>query len=191
MKNPYSGVYMIGLAKQILKKEWDTLRLYFDNCGDIGEFKFEDLMNSSSVRGEEEVLVGKTVSMYESFPRRGYASPEAFSVVTILASSAAEKLGLSKNIAYYFGLGFGFVRTGFISYSELERKQLLFHKLFFPLGGFANNYLEFEPSLVKPKIKALFERFKCWDENPKSFEMDYLLYTNADETWKEWDKLSE
>jgi hypothetical protein len=181
---------MIGLAKQVLKKEWDTLRLYFDNCGDIGEFKFEDLANSSRVRGQEEILIGKTVSMYENFPKYGYASPEAFSVVTILVSSAAEKLGLSKDVAYSFGLGFGFVRTGFISYSELEMKQLLFYKLFFPLGAFANNYLEFEPSLVKPKIKALFERFKCWDENPKSCETDYLLYAKVDENWKEWDEIS-
>ncbi len=182
---------MIGLAKQIQKKEWDTLRLYFDWCGDIGEFEFEDLMNYSSTAGEEEVLVGKTVSMYESFPKRGYASPEAFSVVTILASSAAEKLGLSKNIADSFGLGFAFVRTGFISYSELEPKQLLFHRLFFPLGRFANNYLEFEPSLVKPKMKALFERFKSWDENPARFEVDYLLLKKTSENWKEWDKLVE
>jgi hypothetical protein len=182
---------MIGLVKQILKKEWDTLRVYFDNCGDIGEFKFEDLMNSSWVRGEEEVLIGKTVGMYESFPNEGYASPEAFSVVTILVSSAAEKLGLRKNIAYSFGLGFGFVRTGFISYSELERKQVLFHKLFSPLGAFENNYLDFEPSLVRPKIKALFERFKSWDENSKSFETDYALFAKAAENWKEWDKISE
>lgn len=182
---------MIGLAKQILKKEWDTLRLYFDNCGDIGEFKLEDIINSSMVRGQEEVLIGKAVGMYESFPKYGYASPEAFSVVTILVSSAAEKLGLSKDVAYSFGLGFGFARTGFISYSELELKQLLFHKLFFPLGAFRNNYLDFEPSLVKPKIKALFERFKYWDEHPKSLETDYALYARADENWKEWNKISE
>jgi hypothetical protein len=182
---------MIGLAKQILKKERNTLQLYFDNCGDIGEFKFEDLMNSSSVTGQEEALIGKTLSMYESFPKCGYASPEAFSVVTVLASRAAEKLGLSKDIAYSFGLGFGFVRTGFISYSESEGKQLLFHKLFFPLGALANNYLQFEPSLVKPKIKALFKRFKCWDENPKSFDTDFALYAKTDENWKEWDEILE
>lgn len=182
---------MIGLAKQILKKERNTLRLYFDYCGDIGEFKFDDLMNSSSVAGEEEALIGKIARIYESFPNSGYASPEPFSVITILASSAAEKLGLSKNIAYSFGLGFEYVRTGFISYSELEPKQLLFHKLFFPLGRFANHYLEFEPSQVRPKIKTLFERFESWDENPVLFEMDYLLYTKTDENWKEWDKLSE
>ena len=182
---------MIGLAKRILKKEWDTLRLYFDKCGDIGEFKFEELMNSSSVAGDEEILIGKTVCMYESFPKYGYASPEAFTVVTTLASSAAEKLGLSNDIAYSFGLGFGFVRTGFISYSESEGKQLLFHRLFFPLGSLANNYLEFEPSLVRPKLKALIERFKYWDENPRSFETDYALYLKADENWKEWDEISE
>ena len=182
---------MIRLARQVLKKEWDILRLYFDNCGDIGEFKFDDIMNSSSEKGGEEALIGETISMYESFPKCGYASPEAFSVVTILVSSAAEKLGLSKDIAYSFGLGFGFVRTGFISYSELEGKQVLFHKLFSPLGALANIYLDFEPSLIKPKIKALFERFKSWDENPKSFELDFRLYTEADKNWKEWDKISE
>jgi hypothetical protein len=181
---------MIGLAKQILKKEWDTLRLYFDNCGDIGEFKFEDLMNSSWVRGEEELLIGNTVGIYDSFPNHGYASPEAFSVVAILVSTAADKLGLSKEVACSFGLGFAFARTGFISYSELDLKQIRFYKFFFPLGAFANNYLDFEPSLVRPKIKVLFERFKHWDEHPKSFETDCALYATADENWDEWDEIS-
>jgi hypothetical protein len=181
---------MIGLAHKILKKEWDTLRLYFDDCGDIGEFKFEDLMNSSWPRGEEEVLIGKIVRMYENFPKYGYASPEAFSVLTILVSNAAEKLGLSKDTAYSFGLGFGFVRTGFISSSKLEPKQILFYKLFFPLGAVVNNYLEFEPSLVKPKIKALFERFKLWDNYPESYFNDYMSYTNMEQSWKDWDEIS-
>ena len=181
---------MIGLAKRILKKEWDTLRLYFDKCGDIGEFKFEELMNSSPVSGEEEVLIGKTISMYESFPKCGYASPEAFSVVTILASNAAEKVGLSKESARSFGLGFGFVRTGSISPADLEPKQLIFYKLFFPLGAVANNYLDFEPSLVKPKIKALSERFKLWDNCPKSYLDDYTVYKDMEQAWKDWDEIS-
>ena len=66
---------MIGLSKQILRKEWDTLRVYFDDCGDIGDFKLEDLVNSSWVRGNEEALIGKTLKMYESFPKYGYATP--------------------------------------------------------------------------------------------------------------------
>ena len=181
---------MIGLSKQILKKEWDTLRIYFDDCGDIGEFKMEDLMNSSWVRGEEEALIVKTLRMYESFPIYGYASPEAFSVFTILVSSAAEKLGLNNDIAYSFGLGFGFVRTGFISRSELEPKQIIFYKLFFPLGAVANNYLDFEPSLVKPKIKALFERFKLWDSSPESYLDDYMAYKDIEQAWKDWDEIN-
>ena len=181
---------MIGLSKQILKKEWDTLRIYFDDCGDIGEFKLEDLMNSSWVRGEEEALIVKTLRMYESFPIYGYASPEAFSVFTILVSSAAEKLGLNNDIAYSFGLGFGFVRTGFISHSELEPKQIIFYKLFFPLGAVANNYLDFEPSLVKPKIKALFERFKLWDSSPESYLDDYMAYKDIEQAWKDWDEIN-
>jgi hypothetical protein len=181
---------MIGLSKQILKKEWDTLRLYFDNCGDIGEFKFDELMNSPWVRGGEESLIGKTVSMYESFPKCGYASREAFSVVTILVSIAAEKLELNKDMAYSFGLGFGFVRTGFISHSELDPKQIIFYKLFFPLGAVANNYLDFEPSLVKPKIKGLFERFKLWDNCPESYVNDYMSFENMEQSWKDWDEIS-
>jgi hypothetical protein len=181
---------MIGLSKQILKKEWDTLRLYFDECGDIGEFSLEDLMNSAWVRGGEEALIGRTLSMYESFPKYGYASPEAFSVVTILASNAAEKLGLSKDFAHSFGLGFGFVRTGFISHSELEPKQMIFHKFFFPLGTVANNYLDFEPSLVKPKIKALLERFKLWDACPESYLDDYVAFKDIEQSWKHWDEIS-
>jgi hypothetical protein len=181
---------MIGLSKQILKKEWDTLRLYFDDCGDIGEFKFDDLMNSSWVRGEEEALIGKTLRMYDSFPKCGYASREAFSVVTILVSSAAEKLGLRKDIAYSFGLGFGLVRTGLISHPELEPKQIIFYKLFFPLGAVVNNYLDFEPSLVKPKIKALFERFKHWDDCPESYLDDYKEYKDIERSWKDWDEIN-
>ena len=181
---------MIGLSKQILKKEWDTLRLYFDDCGDIGEFKFDDLMDSSWVRGEEEALIGRTLRMYESFPKYGYASREAFSVVTILASYAAEKVGHSKDSAHSFGLGFGFVRTGLISTSELEPKQLIFYKLFFPLGAVANNYLDFEPSLVKPKIKALSERFKLWDDCPETFLDDCKAYKDIEQSWKDWDEVS-
>jgi hypothetical protein len=182
---------MIGLSKQILRKEWDTLRLYFDDCGDIGEFKLDDLMKSPWVRGEEEALIGKTLRMYESFPKYGYASPEAFSVVTILASYAAEKVGLGKDSAHSFGLGFGFVRTGLISHSELEPKQLIFYKFFFPLGAVANNYLDFEPSLVKPKIKALSERFKLWDDCPETFLDDYKTYKDIERSWKDWDEISE
>lgn len=181
---------MIGLAKQILRKEWDTLRIYFNDCGDIGEFKLEDLVNSSWVRGKEEALIGKTLKMYESFPKNGYASAEAFSVFTILVSSAAEKAGLSKEIAHSFGLGFGFVRTGFISHSELEPKQMIFYKFFFPLGSVANNYLDFEPSFVKPKIKALFERFKRWDDCPESYLDDYTAYKDVEQAWKDWDEVN-
>lgn len=181
---------MIGLSKQILRKEWDTLRVYFDDCGDIGEFKLEDLVNSSWVRGNEEALIGKTLKMYESFPKYGYATPEAFSVFTILVSSAAQKVGLSEDIAHSFGLGFGFVRTGFISYSELEPKQMIFYKLFFPLGAVANHYLDFEPSSVKPKMKALFDRFKLWDNRPESYVDDYMVYKDMEQAWKDWEEIS-
>jgi len=59
------------------------------------------------------------------------------------------------------------------------------------LGAFVNNYLEFEPSLVKPKIKALFERFKSWDKDPETYEYNCILFTKFEENWREWDGISE
>lgn len=182
---------MIGLAKEILNIEWEILRLYFDCCGEIGEFDFEELLNSEAIKGEEEGFIAKTIAMYENFSENGYHSPDAFYVVVIMASNAAEKLGLSKGIAWSFGNGYSFVRTGFISYDSMEPKQFLFHKLFYPLGLVSSNGWDGDQSALNQKIKKVFEIFRSWDENPKSFEMDYLLYTNADENWTEWDKLSE
>jgi hypothetical protein len=182
---------MIELAKEILNIEWEIMRLYFDRCGEIGEFDFEELLNSEAMRGEEEGFIAKTVAMYENFPENGYNSPDAFYIIVIMASHAAGKLGLSREIALSFGKGYSFVRTGFISYDSIEPKQFLFHKLFYPLGSVSSIAWDDDPSVLTQKIKKVFERFRSWDENPKSFELDYLLYTKADDTWKEWDKICE
>jgi hypothetical protein len=182
---------MIELAKEILNIEWEIMRLYFDRCGEIGEFDFEELLYSEAIKGEEEGFIAKTIAMYENFSENGYNSPDAFYVIVIMASNAAEKLGLSKGVARSFGKGYSFVRTGFISYDSIEPKQFLFHRFFYPLGLVSSNGWNDDPSALNQKIKKVFERFKSWDENPKSFEMDYLLYTKADENWKEWDKTNE
>jgi len=40
---------MIELANEILNIEWEIMRLYFDRCGEIGEFDFEELLNSEAI----------------------------------------------------------------------------------------------------------------------------------------------
>jgi hypothetical protein len=60
---------MIELAKEILNIEWEIMRLYSDRCGEIGEFDFEELLNSEAIRGEEEGFIAKTVPCMKIFHR--------------------------------------------------------------------------------------------------------------------------
>ena len=82
---------MIDLASEVLYKEWESLILHMNSCGDIGELDFNELMKSDWLKGNEEVFLAKTISMFERLPECGYASPDAFYVITILAAIASGK----------------------------------------------------------------------------------------------------
>ena len=59
---------MIDLASEALYKEWESLKLHMHSCGDIGEFDFNELMESDWLKGNEEIFLAKTIGMFERLP---------------------------------------------------------------------------------------------------------------------------
>jgi hypothetical protein len=106
----------------------------------------------------------------------------------LLASRAAENLGLNEESASAFGMGYGFLKTGLVEYNTLEPRQVLFHKMFFPLGVDFN--WDFDPSLVKEKLHIVFERFKDWQNDPHLYTQDYDKSQNAEEIWEKWEEVN-
>ncbi|HSE83393.1 MAG TPA: hypothetical protein VLB01_02455 [Thermodesulfobacteriota bacterium] len=181
---------MIDRVNQIARKEWGNLRHCFEMCGDIGDFNLKDLRSSNEIfRQKYEWFKSNAIEMDKKIPQFGYATPEALNVFTILASRAAEKLGFNKGLAFAFGTGYGFVRTGLLLGNRLEPAQAIFCKLFFPLErGFE---WDFDSSVVKTKLKAVFDGFRSWQENPQIYVQDYAESQNTEETWKEWEEVNE
>jgi hypothetical protein len=61
--------------------------------------------------------------------------------------------------------------------------------MFYPSGvGF--NW-DFDPSLVKTKLKIIFERFRSWQDNPQLYTQDLVQFQSIGETWKEWEEINE
>jgi hypothetical protein len=178
---------------QIITREWEDLRCSFEMCGDIGDFNYEDLKDFKWLIGEEyEWLISKIIKMDEKLSQYGYATSEALYVFTVLAMMAAKRLGLnSENLAFNFGMGYGFVRTGLISYDRLEPKQVLFYKIFFPLGGTWDMFWGFDPYLVKEKLSIVFHRFMSWQINPQHYKEDFARSQNIEELWKAWEEANE
>lgn len=178
---------------QIVRREWEALRSAFALCGDIGDFHFEDLRDFKWLIGEEyEWLISKIIKMDEKLSQYGYATSEAMYVFAVLAMMAAKRLGLnSEKFAFNFGMGYGFVRTGLVSYQSLEPMQVLFYRLFFPLGGTWDFYWGIDPSLVQEKLRAVFNRFMSWQNNPKLYKVDIARCDNIGELWKAWDETNE
>lgn len=183
---------MIYNANKIIKREWEVLRLSFEMCGDIGEVNLDNLKNIRWVIGVEyEKLISQIIEMDEKLPQYGYATQEALNVLTLLVSIAAKKLGLRKELATAFGMGYGFARTGLVSYHRLEPKQVLFYKMFFPQGGVRILDLEFDPRFVKEKLVIVFNRFMSWQNNPQLYKEDIARCQNIGELWKAWDEANE
>ncbi|MGB7291458.1 MAG: hypothetical protein WBD99_04720, partial [Thermodesulfobacteriota bacterium] len=168
---------------QLITREWEDLRYCFEMCGDIGDVTFEDLKDIKWLVGEEyESFISKIIKMDEKLSQYGYATSEALYVFTVLAMMAAKRLGLiSENLAFNFGMGYGFVRTGLISYDRLEPMQVLFFKIFFPLGGTWDIYWGFDPCLVKEKLSIVFNRFMSWQNNPQGYKEDFARGQNIGE----------
>ncbi len=158
-------------------------------CGDIGDFNPENPgISRWLARQEYEGFISNIIEMDKKLSQYGYSTPEALNVFTILASMAAEKLGLKEELAFAFGMGYGFVRTGLVANHKLEPGQILFCKMFYPLG--VNFNWDFDPSLVKIKLKIVFERFRSWQNNPRLYAQDFVQFQSIGETWKEWNEVN-
>jgi hypothetical protein len=104
------GDKMIGKATQIARKEWENLRDSFEMCGDIGDFNPEEFTSSKGIfRQKHKWFISSMIEMDRGFAQDGYATPEALSTLTLLASRAAENLGLNEESASDFGKGYGFL----------------------------------------------------------------------------------
>lgn len=186
---------MINKAIQVLRREWESIRCSLDMCGDIGDFNPEDF-NTSKWLVEEEYERFKSIlaKMDEKLSQYGYATPEALTVLTVLASIAAEKLGLKEKSTSTFGMGYGSVRTGLVVYDRLEPRQILFYKMFCPFGGVQFHWdlnWGFDPYLVKTKLKIIFERFRSWQNNPQLYVQDFEQCLQSIEViWKEWEEVN-
>ena len=180
---------MIDKANQIGRKEWENLRYSFELCGDIGEFDPENFRDSRlPFEQDYNWFISDTIEMDRKLSQYGYATREALNTFTVLASRAAEKLGLNEKSASSFGMGYGFLRTGLIEYNRLEPKQVLFYKMFFPLG--VNFDWNSDPSMVKEKLHIVFERFKDWQDNPQHYIQDLTESQETEEVWKEWEQVN-
>lgn len=181
---------VINQALEIMRREWENVRDSFEMCGDIGGFNPEDFGTSKWLFNQGfEWLVSNVIEMDKKIAQFGYATPEALSVFTVLASRAAEKLGFNKELAFGFGIGYSFVRTGLLVHNKLGPTQAIFCKMFFPLGmGFSWN---FDSSLVKVKLKTIFDGFRSWQENPQIYVQDFTRFQNIGKTWKEWEEMDE
>jgi hypothetical protein len=181
---------VIDKVIEMVRREWEDLRHNFRMCGDIGEFNFKDFSTSGWLFEQPyEWFVSEVIGMNEKLPRYEYSTPEALHVVTVLAQRAAEKLGLRGGLASAFAMSYASVRTGLIAYYKLEPKQILFYKMFFPFGVRFNR--DFDPSLAGKKLKAIFERFSDWQNNPQTYAQDLAWFESTEKAWKEWEEMNE
>ena len=169
---------MIDKAIQVIKREWENLRCYLAMCGDIGDFNPEDFgISRWRVEQKYERFISNIIEMDKKLSQYGYSSPEAFTIFTVLASMAAEKLGLKEELASDFGMGYSFVRTGLPAFHRLGPRQVLFYKMFYPSGVSFN--WDFDPSLVKTRLKIVFERFMSWQDNPQLYTQDFEQFLQS------------
>lgn len=163
-------------AIQIAKREWENIRLSLRMCGDIGEFDSINHLNTSSpIVSEALPLIRNLIEMDNKLSTYGYFTPEAGYVFTYLASRAGERLGLSYKLAQTFGRGYSWIRTGWFDLESVERrhliKQIIFFKLFFPLGRDFISW-DFNSPAAKAKLKAILYKFAAWQSNPNSYIQD-------------------
>jgi hypothetical protein len=165
-------------AIQIARREWENIRSSLEMCGDIGEFDSKNHVSSISTLISSDLLLFRNlIEMENKLPTYGYFTPEAAYVFTAFASSAGERLGLMGRLAQTFGSGYSLVRTGCLDPKRTEKQhleQMVFFKLFFPLGGGFN--WKFNSSLVKVKLKTVFDRFVAWQNAPRSYVQGLMDY---------------
>ena len=157
-------------ANCIAKREWKNIRRSLEMCGgDIGDFRPEDFLKGEhALVGDSFLFLTNLVEMERKLPKHGYSTPEASDVFTILATKAAENLGLKRVLALAFGGGYSYVRTGWFGPYGTETQQILFSKMFFPLGVALNR--DFNSDMVKVKLKVVFYEFMAWQESPEVYK---------------------
>ncbi|MGE5444441.1 MAG: hypothetical protein ACM3SR_07545 [Ignavibacteriales bacterium] len=163
-------------AVKIARREWENIKASLEICGDIGELHSKNHTRSkpdSLLVSDGLIPVRNLIEMENKFPTYGYFTPEAAYVFTALASKAADRLGLMGRLARVFGSGYSLVRTGCLDPNVEENhrlKQMVFFKLFFPIGGGFN--WKCHSPLVKVKMKTIFDKFVLWQNNPKNYVQD-------------------
>ncbi len=164
----------INRVVQIARREWENIKSSLEMCGDIGEFDSENPIHCRLTEIEGSRLVQNITGMGNKFQTYGYFTQEAAYVFSALVSSAAERLGLVGGLAETFGNGYSWVRTGWFDMDHVGKqhviKQLFFMKIFFPFGGYFN--WDFNSRESKTKLRAVFNRFIAWQDNPKSYGQD-------------------
>jgi hypothetical protein len=163
-------------ALQIARREWGNIKSSLERCGDIGELNFENLINSRLTEIKGSNLIENLIGMENKFQAHGYFTREAAYVFSALVSGAVERLGLVGGLAETFGKGYSWVRAGWFDLDHVGKeqviKQLFFVKIFFPLGGYFK--LDFNSRESKTKLRAVFNIFITWQDNPKSFAQDII-----------------
>jgi hypothetical protein len=169
---------LVQNALEIANREWENIRTSLEECGDIGVFKDESqLYNNGSSQIDKGLSLGRSLIEMDSKLRKfGYFTMDAAHVFATLASKAGVTLGLCENLASKFGCGYSLVRTSCLDQNclnDVQRhvlKQLLFFKLFFPLGGIFD--WDFESPAEQLKLKLVFHMFTDWQKNPDSYKRD-------------------
>ncbi len=167
-------------AVKIARMEWENIRNSLEICGDIGKFHCTNYARSepdSLLVSEGLILARNLIEMENKFPAYEYFTPEAAYVFTTLASKAAGRLGLIGRPARAFGSGYSLVRTGCLDSNVAEEhhlKQMVFFKLFFPIGGGFN--WKFHSPLVKVKLKNIFDKFVSWQDAPRIYIQEVRNY---------------
>ncbi len=179
-------------AIQIAKREWENVRVSLALCGDIGEFSEKDFMIGTI---EEDVIIRqplisptKSVSGYaptfypmyfvknllamdEKFSELGYKTTESLYVFIELATKAVERLGLVGTFCMGFGVGYGNARTGWIAEKGLPLERDIFSQMFF--RGRKKDYdWDFYWTLVRDRLKQIFDKFISWQNDPKLYHKE-------------------
>ena len=167
---------MINKSLDIAGREWEHIKHSLEMCGDIGEFDPECfVLDKPTLISNLSLFTANLIEMDEKSMRHGYATPEALDTFTTLATRALERLGLSKEWALAFGDGYGYVRTGWFGCrGGTEEQQMLFSKMFFPVGKVFN--WDFDSSLVKTKFKTVLETFIGWQNDPQVYTNELNRY---------------
>ena len=162
-------------STEIIRREWENIRVSLERCGDIGELSFEEKSNRA-INGITSDLrfLRNAVEMKNKYPTYGYFSHEAAYVFTVLATRAGKSLGLRNDLSRSFGSGYSIVRTGWLELYITEEKSIVKQWLFFKLFSQRREDFtwDFSSLIVKKKLKRILDKFLAWQEDPSTYFHD-------------------